>query len=195
MYFMLGIIIVIVVLVLMKNTIVGLKNAVDKSAANIEAYLQQRFDIMNSLFAELERGLDHESNVFKDVTKMRANFNEVRGKFEGNSTESVVSTDKAVGRIMGDFVATSEAYPEIKGIAAVQSVMDENARVEREVSAARRSYNSNVASYRNALQMFPTNIIASVSGFKDIYELYKADAEAQNRVKPMFEEHYKNKYL
>lgn len=194
MYFILGIIIVIVVLVLMKNTIVGLKNAVDKSAANIEVYLQQRFDIMTSLFAELERGLDHESNVFKDVTKMRAKFNEVRSKFEGNSTESVVSTDKAVGRIMGDFVATSEAYPEIQGIAAVQSVMDENARVEREVSAARRSYNSNVASYRNSLQMFPTNIIASVSGFKDIYELYKADAEAQNRVKPMFEEHYKNKY-
>ncbi|MCS7262012.1 MAG: LemA family protein [Aquificaceae bacterium] len=34
------------------------------------------------------------------------------------------------------------------------------------MSAARRAYNSAVTDYNNALEMFPTNIIASMMGLK-----------------------------
>ena len=38
--------------------------------------------------------------------------------------------------------------------------------VEEQISAARRAYNAAVTDYNNAVEMLPTNILASMIGYK-----------------------------
>jgi LemA protein len=51
---------------------------------------------------------------------------------------------------------------------------------EEQISAARRAYNSTVTDYNNAIQMIPTNILASMMNYKkkDWFEI--PDTERKN---------------
>jgi LemA protein len=194
MFLMVAIVVIFVGYILMGNTLVGLKNAVEKATANIDVYLQQRLDLMENLFQELERGLEHEENVLNSVTAMRSRLTNIKNGHDSSSSTSIVKTDMEVGGLIREFNATREAYPVIEGMGLVKKVMDENSRVEREITSARRTYNTNVTAYRNAIKMFPSSFIASMKGFTDEYELYQADAQARQRVKPMWEDKYRDKY-
>ena len=72
--------------------------------------------------------------------------------------------------------------------------MDANINIENQINAARRNYNNNVENFRNSIQIFPNNIFAGIFGFRDKYELYKADEDAKTRTKPLYEDVYKKKY-
>ena len=45
--------------------------------------------------------------------------------------------------------------------------------IEEQISAARRAYNATVTIYNNAIEMFPTNIMASMMNYKrkNVFEI------------------------
>ena len=57
-------------------------------------------------------------------------------------------------------MARAEAYPEIKASEHFMRLQHTLADIEAHIAAARRFYNSAVNEYNNAIQMFPTNLIA-----------------------------------
>lgn len=185
-----------IIIMLLFNNLVSKKNKVEGSLSTIDTYLQKRFDLMEELFATLERTLDHELEVYNVVTKNRTGFDEVRKAYESNKANpgTIVQSDKTISSIFQGMRMTSEQYPQLQSIQAVMTVMNQNITVENEINASRRQYNSNVTIYRNAIQSFPGVLIANILGFKDVYELYKADEEAKKRPKQMSEDYYKAKY-
>ena len=187
---------VIAIIIFLFNNLVGKKNKVEGSLSAIDTYLQKRYDLLESLFAQLERELDHELEVYSVVTKNRTGFDEVRKAYDSNraNPSAIVEADRAVSTIFQGMRMTSEQYPQLQSIQSVMLVMNQTVTVENELNASRRQYNANVTTFRNAIQSFPGVLIASVFGFKDVYELYKADESAQSRPKTASEDFYKAKY-
>lgn len=67
---------------------------------------------------------------------------------------------------LGNIIVAVENYPELKAnqnFLQLQSALNE---IEEQFSAARRAYNAAVTDYNNTVEMFPTNIFASIMGLK-----------------------------
>ena len=196
LYIIIGIIIaIIIIMIVIYNNLTSKKNAVENALSTIDTFLQTRLDLMTNLFLQTERALDHESEVFKSVAELRSQHNSLQKEYENKTDKrQVITIDKNVTNIRRQFSAVEERYPDLKAISTVQNAMDANINIENQINAARRNYNYNVENFRNSIQIFPNNIFAGIFGFRDKYELYKADEDAKTRTKPLYEDVYKKKY-
>lgn len=196
LYIIIGIIIaIIIIMIVIYNNLTSKKNAVENALSTIDTFLQTRLDLMTNLFLQTERALDHESEVFKAVAELRSQHNSLQKEYENKTDKrQVITIDKNVTNIRRQFSAVEERYPDLKAISTVQKAMDANINIENQINAARRNYNNNVENFRNSIQIFPNNIFAGIFGFRDKYELYKADEDAKTRTKPLYEDVYKKKY-
>jgi len=80
-----------------------------------------------------------------------------------------------------------EAYPELKANENVMHLQHTLHELEEQISASRRSYNQAVTDYNNAIEMVPTNFMASLMSYrrKQVFEI--AEGERQNvNVKELF---------
>ena len=54
-----------------------------------------------------------------------------------------------------------ENYPELKSDGLIENAMSELAEIEANISAARRFYNDNVTNLNNAVETFPSSVLAT----------------------------------
>lgn len=182
------VIIVIVVIVLLLaiasyNALVNRRNSVDNSVSTIDACLQTRLDLMSNLFEQVNIAFDHESQIYKELVELRNKQEKLKGEY-GKESKDIVTYDKEISKLSKDYLMVCESYPEVKSMEAVSIAMNANVEVENQINAARRNYNDNVQNYRDAIQSFPNVVFAGLFGFKNVYELYKADEGAEKRVSP-----------
>ena len=151
----------LVVFVLLYNSLISKKNAVDDALGGISAYLKKRADLIPNLVATVQEYAVFEKNLLNDVTKLRSWSQ--RG-FRGE--KELAQADSIMGKIVGNFVAVAENYPDLKASANFVNLQHSLNEIEEQLSAARRTYNAAVVSYNNAIQMIPANFVASVLGYK-----------------------------
>ena len=68
----------------------------------------------------------------------------------------------AIGRLF----AVAEAYPQLRATENFQQLQAQLAETEQKIAVSRQVYNDTVLSYDNALETVPTNIVASLFGFR-----------------------------
>jgi len=68
----------------------------------------------------------------------------------------------AIGRLF----AVAEAYPQLRATENFQQLQEQLADVEQKIAVSRQVYNDTVLTYDNALETVPTNIVASLFGFR-----------------------------
>ena len=71
-----------------------------------------------------------------------------------------------------------ENYPQFKSDANFQRLMDELAGTENRIATERMRYNERVQAYNTSRRQFPSNITASLFGFKE-HALFDAPKEAE----------------
>ena len=62
--------------------------------------------------------------------------------------------------------AVAENYPDLKANQNFLQLQEEIADVENKLAAVRRYFNSATKEYNNAVQTFPSNIVAGMTGFQ-----------------------------
>jgi LemA protein len=67
---------------------------------------------------------------------------------------------------MGRLFAVMENYPDLKANQNVSRLMEELTGTENKIAFARQFYNDSVMSLNNAVQTFPSNLIAGPFNFK-----------------------------
>jgi LemA protein len=177
---MTGLIIVIVVVVVlgiflaaMFNALVRLNQQSDEAWSDITVQLKRRYDLIPNLVNTVKGYASHEKTVFEDVTKARANALNAQG---------VVDTAKADNQFEGalkSLFAVAEAYPDLKASENFQQLQAEITDTEDKIQASRRFYNGVVRDFNTKRKTFPTNIFASLLGFRQDKEFYEVD-EAQS---------------
>ena len=164
------------------NRLITLVNRAKEAWADIAVQLKRRYDLIPTLVESVKGYATHESSVFENVTKARTAAMGATGTADKAQAENMLS-----GALKSLF-AVSEAYPDLKANQNFLQLQQELGDTEDKIQASRRFYNGTVMALNTALQVFPTNLMASMFGFKpmDLFELAEADKAAAEPVKVQF---------
>ena len=153
------VILVAVWLVGMYNRLVKLRNNRENAYANIDVQLKQRHDLIPQLVATAKGYAAHEKSVFEEVTKARS------AAMNANTVNEKVLAENQLSNALAGLKVTLEAYPQLQADKLFVKLQSEIADVENKLAAVRRFFNSATNELNNAVQTFPSNIIAGMFGF------------------------------
>lgn len=147
--------VLVLILILIYNSLIGKKNQVENIFAGVDAVLKKRFDLIPNLVASVSQYMEHEKSTLEKVTELRA-----QAMKPGISPEQKISLDAKLTSALGAINLAMEAYPDLKANENVMHLQRSLNEIEEQISAARRAYNQAVTDLNNAIEMFPTNIVA-----------------------------------
>lgn len=165
--------IVLLVLVLLYNGLVGKRNQVDSVFSTVDVMLKKRYDLLPNLVETVQGYMQHERETLERITRLRTQALQSRTEAEQ------VAIDNQIAGPLRQILVAVESYPELKAnqnFMQLQATLNE---VEEQISAARRAFNAAVLEYNNAIQMFPTNLIASLMRFQRRAFFEVSEAERQ----------------
>jgi LemA protein len=161
---MLVILIILAVLVFLViglyNRLVKLRNRRENAFADIDVQLKQRLDLIPQLVDAVKAYMKHESSVLTDITNARANALQAK-----TINEKIAAENQLSSALQGLQVAV-EAYPDLKASQNFIQLQEEISDIENKLAAARRFFNSATKELNNAVQTFPSNILAGMFGFQ-----------------------------
>ena len=179
-------IIVLVVLVLIVlyvistyNGLVGLRNKVHDQFSQIDIQLKRRFDLIPNLVETVKGYAKHESETLEKVIAARNNY--ANAKTDAEKLEASKEMSRGVMNIM----ALAEAYPDLKANTNFVDLQNQLKEIEEKISYARQFYNDSVLMYNNKVEMIPSNIVASIFGFKKS-DFFEADEKERENVQVKF---------
>lgn len=179
-FIIIAVIAILVILVIATyNSLVSLRNQVKNSWAQIDVELQRRFDLIPNLVETVKGYTSHEEAVLTKVTELRTSWSDASTVGEKAALENELSG--ALKSIM----AVAENYPDLKSNTNFLSLQEELSNTENKLSTSRQSYNNITTTYNTKLEVFPSNIIANMFGFKQ-EDLFNVNDEAKQNVKVSF---------
>lgn len=157
------------------NRLVALRNHIRDAWANIDTELKRRYELIPNLVATVKGYAAHERETLEAVTRMRA---ECMGLHHDPSRQGV--SEAALTESLHRLLAVVEAYPALQADQHFLRLQKELVNTEDRIQAARRFYNGNVRDYRNQCECFPSNLAASLFGFRpeDYFAADAAEREA-----------------
>ena len=181
MWIALIIIAVLVILIIsMYNSLVRLRQKVKNSWSQIDVQLQRRFDLIPNLVETVKGYMSHENDVLTRVTELRTSW------ANAGSIHEKAEIDNQLSGALKTIMAGSENYPDLKANQNFSELQQELQNTENKISFSRQFYNDTVTMYNTKLEVFPSNIIASLFGFKP-EEVFKIESEeARKNVKVDF---------
>lgn len=153
------------------NSLIGRKNKIKQAASGIDVYLTQRFDLIPNLLECVKGYMNYEKETIMKITQMRADYMKTKNLKEGEQL------NEECNKIM----AIAENYPEVKASEQFLNLQKNLTKIESQLQAARRIYNSEVNVYNNIVQMFPSNILAKLFNFKE-EEFFEAEEQTKNNI-------------
>ncbi len=153
------------------NNLVKLRNNRENAFANIDVQLKQRLDLIPQLVATVKGYATHEKETLMNVTNARAAAMDAKTINEKIQTENVLSSALSGLRV------SLEAYPELKANQNFLQLQEEIADIENKLAASRRFFNATTRELNNAVQTFPSNLLAGMFGFhtEPMFEVPAAD--------------------
>ena len=172
----LGVLVVVVgmVVAVMYNRLIDLRNRVDNAWSQIEVQLKRRYDLIPNLVNTVKGYAAHESGVFEKVTQARAAAINAQGVEEQAQAENMLS-----GALKSLF-AVAEAYPDLKANTSFLDLQAQLTDSENKIAYSRQFYNDSVMGFNTGIQSFPANVLAGMFGFKarEYFEAEPAASEA-----------------
>ncbi|HAM88292.1 MAG: hypothetical protein US83_C0005G0093 [Candidatus Falkowbacteria bacterium GW2011_GWC2_38_22] len=167
----------------MYNSLIRLKNRVDEAWSDIDVQLKRRYDLIPNLVETVKGYASHESATFEKVTAARTAAMAAQGT--GDVKEQAEAENMLSGTLKSIF-ALSENYPDLKANTNFLELQRELSDTENKIQASRRFYNGNVRDFNTKLEIFPTNMIGNMLGFKrrDFFEI--TDEKEKENVKVAF---------
>jgi LemA protein len=153
------------------NALVRLRNHCRESWAGIDTELKRRYELVPNLVETVRGYAAHEREVLQRVVQARAQAVQSTGSPSSQAADENV----LVGALKG-LLAVVERYPELKADQHFRQLQEELVITEDRIAAARRFYNGNVRDYNTRTQVFPSNLIAALGGFRaeDFFEIDQA---------------------
>lgn len=186
---MTGIIVLVVIVLIvlwligMYNSLVRLRNNRQTAFANIDVQLKQRYDLVPQLVETVKGYAKHESGLLEKVTAARSACMNA-----GSINDKIQAEQQLSGLLTGLKVAV-EAYPDLKANQNFLQLQSELADIENKLAATRRFFNSSTRELNNAVQSFPSNLIAGMFGFhtEPMFEIAQEErAEVEKAPKVQF---------
>ncbi len=180
-YIIIGIVVLLIIIMAsMYNGLVRLRNRVKNAWAQIDVQLKRRHDLIPNLVETAKGYMTHERGTFEAVTKARNLAQKAVGTGVGAQSKAEGELSGALSRLL----LVVENYPDLKANQNFLALQEELTSTENKISFSRQYYNDTVLRYNNKTQMFPSNVMAGMMGFKasEFFEVESAEEREAPKV-------------
>lgn len=147
-------------LVSLYNRLVKLRNNRENAFADIDVQLKQRHDLIPQLVATVKGYAVHEKETLDRVVSAR------NGAMTAQTIDDKIKAENLLSAALNGLKVTVEAYPDLKANQNFMHLQEEIADLENKLAAVRRYFNSATRELNNAVETFPSNLVAGMFGFK-----------------------------
>lgn len=135
------------------NYLSQLQQKIQHDASEIDNYLEQRVIILKNVAVLLNKAIDFDKSTYKEITALRS------GNSLSDSEKNVLASQ--VDNVNVKLNAVMENYPELKAHNEIQSAMNQNAYLQKEITAARSVYNDTVNQWNHDIFVWPAKMIVA----------------------------------
>ncbi len=173
------VVLLLLLFVVIYNQLVRSRIAVNNSWAQIDVQLKRRFDLVPNLVSTVQGYAAHERQTLETVTQLRAAAMSAQGAGAQGELQTQLSA-----ALRGLF-AVAERYPDLKASTNFLELQEQLGDTENRIAYARQFYNDSVYSYNRRVSIFPSNLVAGMSGFH-VREFFQADTPERGAVPVTF---------
>ena len=160
-YIILAIVVfIIMIIIAIRNSLVEKKKKIERNKSLIDVYLKKRFDLIPNLVEVCKGYSKHEKETLDAVITARNKAVSATG------VEDEMKANAELTGALNKLFALAESYPDLKANTNFMDLQNNLKDTEDKISYARQFYNDAVLKYKNKLEVFPSNIVASMFGFK-----------------------------
>jgi len=174
------VVILVFIMVAMYNGLVRLRNQMKNAWAQIDVQLKRRYDLIPNLVETVKGYTKHERETLEAVTRARNVAQQASNAGAGERSKAESELSSALARLL----VVVEAYPDLKANQNYLALQEELTSTENKISFSRQYYNDSVLNYNNKIQMFPSNVMAGMMGFKagEFFEVTATEERAAPKV-------------
>ena len=161
-----AVIIIIAILVLISiwltslyNGLVKLRNRRQNAFADIDVQLRQRHDLVPQLVETVKGYATHEKELLMRITEARS------AAMAAHTIDDKIKAEEQLTSALQGLKVQVEAYPDLKANQNFLQLQEELSDIENKLAASRRFFNGATTEYNNAVESFPSNLIARNFGF------------------------------
>lgn len=156
-----GVIVLLAILAIsLYNRLVQLRNNRENAFADIDVQLKQRHDLVMQLVSTVKGYAKHEQETLDRVIAAR------NGAVNAKTINDKINAENALTSVLSGLKVTLEAYPDLKANQNFIHLQEEISDLENKLASVRRYFNSATKELNNAVETFPSNILAGMFGFK-----------------------------
>lgn len=154
------------------NRLVTLGQEVDKQWGQVENVYQRRADLVPNLVATVRGAAEFEKSTLEAVTQARASVGRAQVSAPTAPTDPAQmaqfeAAQAQLGAALQRLLVVVERYPELRANQNFRDLQAQLEGTENRIAVERNRYNETAQAYNTARLRFPTNLFASMFGFKE----------------------------
>ncbi len=157
------------------NSLVRLKNDIDKAWSNIDVLLKQRHDELPKLIETCKGYMQYEQSTLQKVIEARNAYT------QASSVGQKAQADNMITAALKSLFALSESYPDLKANNNFMQLQKRISELEERIADRREFYNDDVNTYNIRIQQLPDVFIAKMLNMQH-HELFKVTDEDRRDV-------------
>jgi LemA protein len=153
------------------NSLVRLRNDIDKAWANIDVLLKQRHDELPKLIETCKGYMQYEQKTFQLITEARTAF------MSANTVAEKAQADNLISGALKSLFAVAENYPELKANNNFMQLQIRISELEEKIADRREFFNDDVNTYNIRIQQLPDVFVAGMMSLqrKDLFKVTEED--------------------
>ena len=161
------------------NYLSQLQQKIQHDASQIDNYLEQRVVILQNCAKLLDKAIDLDKTTMTQIAAYRSGAD----PNDDGARNQMAQQLESVGRSIN---LAFENYPDLKAHAEIADAMQQNAYLQKEITAARELYNDTVNVWNRDIYAWPTKmIVASKRGYTTRIP-FTASAEIKEQARGVF---------
>ena len=149
-----GVLVSIAFIVSMYNSLITVRNNVQKTWNTIDVILQQRHDELPKLIDTCKAYMKHEWNLLNKLTELRTGYTMAK------ELEEKVKTENELNKLLGKLTMVWEQYPDLKASQNFIQIQDRVSAVESKIADYREMFNDAVNIFNIQIERFPDMFVA-----------------------------------
>ena len=141
------------------NSLVQVRNNVDKAFKNIDILLQQRHDELSKLIDTCKAYMKYEKEMLGQIISLREQY------VQAKTTDDKTKVENDLNKQTMTFFARAEAYPELKANNNFIQIQNRVSALESSIADRREFFNDSTNIYNIQIERFPHLILAKMLGY------------------------------
>ena len=161
------------------NYLSQLQQKIQHDASQIDNYLEQRVVILQNCARLLDKAIDLDKTTMTQIAAYRSGVDPANDGARNQMAQQLESVGRSINLAF-------ESYPDLKAHAEIADAMQQNAYLQKEITAARELYNDTVNVWNRDIFAWPTKmIVASKRGYTTRIP-FTASAEIKEQARGVF---------